>query len=283
MSAQIIDGREMAKQTRIELKKEITKLVEAGGKAPGLTVVLVGEDPASQIYVRSKEKFAKRVGMVSEVIRLPEETKQGELLDLIHSLNENNDVHGILVQMPLPKHIDEAEVLKAIDEKKDVDGFHVLNAGKLFIGQDALQACTPKGIIKLIESTGVPIEGKHAVVIGRSNIVGKPVAMMLLGKNATVTICHSRTKDLAGMLKQADIIVAAVGRANLVTADMVKEGAVVIDVGMNRVEDKLYGDVDFEGVKEKAAYITPVPGGVGPMTISMLLANTLEAYKRYGQ
>ena len=283
MSASIIDGKEMAKQTRIQLKKEITKLLEAGKKAPGLTVILVGEDPASQIYVRNKEKFAKRVGIVSDVIRLPKETKQEELLELIQSLNENNDVHGILVQMPLPKHMDEAEVLRTIDEKKDVDGFHVMNAGKLFIGQEALEACTPKGIIKLIESTGVPIEGKHAVVVGRSNIVGKPVAMMLLSRNATVTMCHSRTKDLAGMVKQADIVVAAVGRANLITKDMVKDGAIVIDVGMNRVDEKLYGDVEFEGVKEVASHITPVPGGVGPMTISMLLSNTLEAYKRYGQ
>ncbi len=283
MSAQIIDGRELAKQTRIALKKKVNKLYEERGKYPGLTVVLVGDDPASATYVRNKEKFAGRVNIVSNTIRMPEETTQEELLNVIDDLNNDENVHGILVQLPVPKHIDEHAVINAISPEKDVDGFHILNSGKLLTGQESLKPCTPAGIIKLIESAGIELEGKNAVVVGRSNIVGKPAALLLLEKNATVTVCHSRTKDLKAVTKSADILVVAVGRKEMITGDMVKEGAVVIDVGSNYDEDMVqYGDVKFDEAKEIASYITPVPGGVGPMTIAMLLSNTVKAFELYG-
>ena len=283
MSAEIINGRELAKQTRIALKKKVNKLYEERGIYPGLTVVLVGDDPASATYVRNKEKFAGRVNIVSNTIRMSEETTQDELLEVIENLNNDNTVHGILVQLPVPKHIDEHAVINAISPQKDVDGFHILNSGKLLTGQKSLKPCTPAGIIKLIESAGIKIEGKNAVVVGRSNIVGKPAALLLLEKNATVTVCHSRTKDLGEVTREADILVVAVGRREMITGDMVKPGAVVIDVGSNYDENMVqYGDVKFDEAKEVASYITPVPGGVGPMTIAMLLSNTVKAFELYG-
>ena len=278
MSANIIDGRELAKQTRIKLRKEIDRICHEG-KRPGLAVILVGQNPASQIYVKYKQRDCGKVGIESKVIQLPESTDAKKIISEIKRLNNDDTIHGILLQMPLPEHLNASEIMTYIDEKKDVDGLHVINAGKLFTGQKGLKACTPLGIIKMIDSTGIEIEGKHAVVIGRSNIVGKPMAMMLLERNATVTMCHSRTKNLKQIVKLADIVVAAVGRRNIITADMIKDGAVVIDVAMNRVEGKLYGDVDFEKVQKKASFITPVPGGVGPMTRAMLLFNTLKAFK----
>ncbi|MDD3243427.1 MAG: bifunctional methylenetetrahydrofolate dehydrogenase/methenyltetrahydrofolate cyclohydrolase FolD [Eubacteriales bacterium] len=281
MSAQIIDGKAMAAQLRAQIKTRVDAIREAGGCVPGLAVVLVGEDPASQIYVRNKERACKAVGMHSEVYRLPAQTSQVELLALIDRLNVDPAIHGILVQSPPPKHIDESAVIRAINPDKDVDGFHVINVGRLCTGQPGLVSCTPKGVIHLIKSTGVEICGKVAVVIGRSNIVGKPVAQLLLQENATVIQCHSRTKNLADMVRLGDIVVAAVGKKNIITADMIKPGAVVIDVGMNRTEDGLFGDVDFEAASEVAGYITPVPGGAGPMTIAMLLQNTLEAAARH--
>lgn len=270
----LIDGSEMAKQTRIEIKKEIEKL----DGTPKLVVVLVGEDPASQVYVSSKEKFAGRVNMASEVIRLPESTSEQELLSVVNQLNEDDSVNGILVQFPVPKHISQENVMNAIAPEKDVDGLNQINVGKLVAGVEGLTPCTPTGVIQMIKSTGIEISGKNAVVIGRSLLVGKPVAMMLLKENATVTMCHSRTKDLKAEVSRADIVVAAVGIPNFITGDMIKEGAVVIDVGINRNGKKLVGDVEFDTAKEKASYITPVPGGVGPMTIAMLLKNTLTAY-----
>lgn len=283
MAATIIDGRKLAKETRIKLKKKVNKLYEKKGIYPGLTVVLVGEDPASATYVRNKEKFAGRVNIVSNTIRLSADTTQKELLTVIDELNKDNKVHGILVQLPVPDHIDEHAVINAISPKKDVDGFHILNSGKLLTGQESLRPCTPAGIIKLIESAGIEIQGKNAVVVGRSNIVGKPAAILLLEKHATVTICHSRTKDLKSVIKSADIVVVAVGRKEMVTGDMIKPGAVVIDVGSNYDDNMVqYGDVKYEEVKEVASYITPVPGGVGPMTIAMLLSNTVKAYELYG-
>lgn len=271
----LIDGREMAKQMRIDIKKEIEQLKVA----PKLVVVLVGEDPASKVYVKNKEKFAERVGMDSELIKLPESTSEEELLSLIEKLNNDKSVNGILVQFPVPKHISQENIMNNISPQKDVDGLNQISIGKLVAGVEGLTPCTPTGAVQLIKSTGIEISGKNAVVIGRSLLVGKPVAMMLLKENATVTICHSRTKDLAAEIKRADIVVAAVGVANLVTGDMIKQGAVVIDVGMNSVDGKLCGDVEFDTAKQKASYITPVPGGVGPMTISNLLNNTLKAYK----
>ena len=283
MSARIIDGRELAKQTRIELKKKVDKLYGERGVYPGLTVVLVGGDPASATYVRNKEKFAGRVNIVSNTIRLPEETTQDELLEVVDRLNHDKTVHGILVQLPVPPQIDEKAVINAISPEKDVDGFSILSSGRLLTGQEGLKSCTPAGIIKLIESAGIEIEGKHAVVVGRSNIVGKPAAMLLLEKNATVTICHSRTMDLGAVTRSADILVVAVGRREMISGDMIKQGAVVIDVGSNYDEDMVqYGDVKFDEAKEVASYITPVPGGVGPMTIAMLLANTVKAFELYG-
>ncbi len=278
--AVILDGKQIAEKIRQEIKTETQKVIADNNKKPGLAVVIVGEDPASSIYVRNKEKAANEVGFFSVVERLEDTVTQEELLQVVKRLNQNDEIHGILVQLPLPKHIDEKEIINAIDYRKDVDGFHPLNAGALMVGDKGLVSCTPKGCIRLIKETGIEISGKKAVVVGRSNIVGKPVALLLLQESATVTICHSRTKDLAAELAAADIVVAAVGVPNLVKGAMIKEGAVVIDVGINRLEDgKLCGDVEFEEASKKAGYITPVPGGVGPLTIAMLLQNTLEAYK----
>ncbi|MGI6175618.1 MAG: bifunctional methylenetetrahydrofolate dehydrogenase/methenyltetrahydrofolate cyclohydrolase FolD [Christensenellales bacterium] len=276
MNAQIIDGKKIAAETREAIKTRVHGLKKRG-KTPGLAVVLVGEDPASQVYVRNKEKGCEEVGIYSRVYRLQESTSQQALLCLIEELNANEAIHGILVQLPLPNHIDELSVLRAIDPKKDVDGFHVQSAGALMVGEKGFVACTPKGIIKLIQSTGVPIMGKRAVVVGRSNIVGKPVSLLLLQEHATVTICHSRTADLKEETLRADILVAAIGVPEFIKGDMIKPGAIVIDVGTSRVDGKLKGDVAFDEAAAVASYITPVPGGVGPMTITMLLENTLEA------
>ena len=276
----LIDGKKLAQERRNEIKQQVEEL-KAKGLTPGLAVILVGEDPASQVYVRNKEKACHEVGFYSEVHRLPESTTQEELLALIDRLNKDDKIHGLLVQLPVPKHIDEKAVVHAISPKKDVDGFLPENLGGLLIGEPVLEPCTPKGCIDLIKQTGMDIKGKKAVVIGRSNIVGKPVAMMLLRENATVTICHSKTANLKEEVLAADIVVVAIGRANFVTADMVKDGAVVIDVGMNRLENgKLAGDVDRASMENKDCYLTPVPGGVGPMTITMLLKNTLESATR---
>jgi len=280
MTAQIINGKEVAAEIKLKLEQEV-KVLRDHGITPGLTVVVVGEDPASQVYVRNKGKECEKLGMRSEIIRLPETTSQAELLSILDGLNNNAEVHGILVQLPLPKHISEESILLAIDPSKDVDGFHPVNVGNMVIGGDSYLPCTPAGVIELIRRTGLDMAGKHAVIIGRSNIVGKPVSMLLLREHATVTICHSRTKNIEEITSQADILIAAVGRANLVKRNWVKPGAVVIDVGVNRLDNgKLAGDVDLEDVKEIAGYITPVPGGVGPMTITMLLQNTLQAAKR---
>lgn len=283
MAATIIDGKALAKEVRAQIKQRVAELAEKTGKKPGLAVVLVGENPASQIYVRNKERAATNIGFTSKVIRLPEETSQEALLDLVDQLNRDDAVHGILVQMPLPRHIDVDAVIRAIDPDKDVDGFHVVNAGRLMVGQEGFQSCTPKGVMRMLKHLGVKIAGKHAVVVGRSNIVGKPMAMMLLRENATVTVCHSRTADLGAITRQADILVVAVGRSELIRGDMIKPGAIVIDVGMNRDEaGKLHGDVAFSEAVEVAGAITPVPGGVGPMTIAMLMENTLESFIAHG-
>ena len=277
--AVLLDGKVMAAELMEGLKKRVDAL-KSKGVSVGLAVVLVGEDPASQVYVRNKGKACEELGILSETIRLPEETTQEELEALIDKLNQDSRMDGILVQLPLPRHLDEAAVLRKIIPEKDVDGFHIENAGKLFTGQEGVVACTPKGIMHMLKSAGVPLSGKDAVVIGRSNIVGKPIAMLLLNENCTVTICHSRTKDLAAHTRRADILVAAVGKAKFVTADMVKEGAAVVDVGINRVDGKVVGDVDFDAVSPIAGYISPVPGGVGKMTIGMLMENTVEAAER---
>lgn len=275
--AQIIDGKKISAEVREELKAEVAKLKEKG-LTPGLAVVLVGENPASQIYVRNKTKACEEVGIKSFQHTLPGDIKEEELLSLIRELNAAKDVHGILVQLPLPSRMDSEAVLDLISPSKDVDGFHPYNMGRLMIGNALLQPCTPYGIMRLLDSTGVDASGKNAVIIGRSNIVGKPMAMMLLKRNATVTICHSKTKDLPEKVREADILVAAIGRDRFVKGDWIKEGAVVIDVGMNRAPDgKLTGDVDFDAASLKASHITPVPGGVGPMTIAMLLKNTVAA------
>ena len=279
MAAEILDGKVMSEKLRAEIAERVAALKEKG-ITPGLAVILVGNDPASEIYVRNKGKGCKEVGMYSRTIRLPEETTQEELNSEIEKLNADYAIHGVLVQLPLPKHLDEQEALTKILPEKDVDGFHLINAGHMLTGTEGVIACTPRGALYMIKSTGIDLDGKEAVVIGRSNIVGKPMAMLLLRENCTVTICHSRTKNLAEHTRRADILVAAVGKAGFVTADMVKPGAIVIDVGINRVDDKVCGDVDFETVKEKAAWITPVPGGVGVMTITMLLDNTVEAAER---
>ncbi|MHC4571503.1 MAG: bifunctional methylenetetrahydrofolate dehydrogenase/methenyltetrahydrofolate cyclohydrolase FolD [Planctomycetota bacterium] len=288
--AQIIDGKQVAADMRAELKEEVAKLKEQG-IVPGLGVILVGEDPASKSYVTAKERACEELGIYSDDNRLPAETSQEELLQKVKKMNADPKINGILVQLPLPKGLNESEVLLAIDPDKDVDGFHPMNVGKMMVGEKAFLPCTPHGVIQLLLRSGVTIEGAKVVIVGRSNIVGKPLANMLIQKNAkgnaTVTVCHTRTKDLANHTRQADIVIAAAGRPNTITADMVKEGVVVIDVGVNRVEDatkkkgyRLVGDVDFEAVKEKASLITPVPGGVGPMTITMLLFNTVESAKR---
>ena len=277
--AQLLDGKIMAAAVMEELKIRVNALKEKG-VIPGLAVILVGEDPASQVYVRNKGLACEQLGMTSETIRLPGDTTQETLEQIIDNLNRDDRFNGILVQLPLPRHLDETAALAKILPEKDVDGFHIENAGKLFTGQDGVVACTPKGIMYMLEKAGVPLTGKNAVVIGRSNIVGKPIAMLLLDANCTVTICHSRTQNLKEHTRNADVLVAAVGRPRFVTADMVKEGAAVIDVGINRVDGKLCGDVDFDAVAEKASYITPVPGGVGKMTICMLMANTVEAAEK---
>ncbi|EMX4397180.1 bifunctional methylenetetrahydrofolate dehydrogenase/methenyltetrahydrofolate cyclohydrolase FolD [Listeria innocua] len=276
----IIDGKKLAKEIQEKVTSEVAELVKQG-KKPGLAVVLVGDNQASRTYVRNKQKRTEEAGMKSVLIELPETVTEEKLLKVVEELNEDNTIHGILVQLPLPKHISEEKVIDAISFDKDVDGFHPVNVGNLFIGKDSFVPCTPAGIIELIKSTGTQIEGKRAVVIGRSNIVGKPVAQLLLNENATVTIAHSRTKDLPQVAKEADILVVATGLAKFVKKEYIKPGAIVIDVGMDRDENnKLCGDVDFDDVKEQAGFITPVPGGVGPMTITMLLANTLKAAKR---
>lgn len=279
--AKIIDGKEVSAQVKEQVKEEAAQLKAATGLQVGLAVVIVGNNPASRVYVNNKKKACEAVGFQSFEYTLDEDTTQEELLELVEVLNENPQVNGILVQLPLPKQIDEKAIINAISPDKDVDAFHPSNVGRIMIGSYAFLPCTPAGVMELIASTGVSVSGKNCVVIGRSNIVGKPMAMLLLHQNGTVTICHSRTQNLKEICARADILVAAVGKANFVTADMVKEGAVVIDVGMNRLDNgKLCGDVDFAAVEPKAGYITPVPGGVGPMTIAMLMRNTLTAAKQ---
>lgn len=291
MAAEIIDGKELAKEMRAEIAAEVEKLT-ARGVTPGLGVILVGDDPASNSYVKAKEKACEKAGIFSDDNRLPVETSEDELLKIIDRMNNDPQIHGILVQLPLPDHIDEEKVLLSIKPEKDVDGFHPFNVGRMMLGQQAFLPCTPHGVIQMLIRSGVEPKGAHAVIVGRSNIVGKPLANMLLqkaaGRNATVTVCHSATKDMASITTQADILIAAAGRPEMITADMVKPGAVVIDVGVNRVEDsskkkgyRLVGDVEFEAVQAKASKITPVPGGVGPMTITMLLYNTLESAKQH--
>ncbi|MGO5435538.1 bifunctional methylenetetrahydrofolate dehydrogenase/methenyltetrahydrofolate cyclohydrolase [Enterococcus cecorum] len=276
----VLNGKELAQKLQQEMTQEVTELMEKGLQ-PGLAVILVGEDPASQVYVRNKERAANNIGMYSVVYRLPETTSEADLIAKIEELNHDDKVHGILVQLPLPKHINEDLVLDTIDPAKDVDGFHPMNLGNLFAGKPTMIPCTPAGIMELIKLSCLDLAGKNAVIIGRSNIVGKPMAHLLLQANATVTICHSKTKDLPKVAKQADVLVVAIGRANFVTADFVKEGAVVIDVGINRDENnKLTGDVKFDEVAPLTSYITPVPGGVGPMTITMLMRQTIDAAKR---
>lgn len=279
--AQLIDGKAVSAAVKAEVAEETAKLRDEKGLKVGLAVVIVGSDPASRVYVNNKKKACEAVGFQSFEYALDESTTQEQLLDLVNVLNRDDRVNGILVQLPLPKHIDEKAVINAISPDKDVDAFHPINVGKIMIGEYSFLPCTPAGVMRLIESTGTDITGKQCVVIGRSNIVGKPQAMLLLQKNGTVTICHSKTKNLKEICLGADILVVAVGRANFVTGDMIKEGAVVIDVGMNRLENgKLCGDVEFESAEKKASFITPVPGGVGPMTIAMLMKNTLTAAKK---
>jgi len=279
--AVIIDGKDVSQKVRSEIKDKVLLLKNERGITPGLAVILVGDDPASQIYVRGKKNACLEAGFLSREFKLSSETKEEELHDLIKELNEDEAIHGILVQLPLPKHLNADVFVEAIDPRKDVDGFHPYNVGKLFSGTSYHMSCTPLGIIELLDRYRIGIEGKEAVIVGRSNIVGKPLAMMLLARHATVTICHTRTKDLAEVTRRADILVAAAGRPEMIRGDMVKEGAVVIDVGINRSETgKLLGDVAFSEVAPKASHITPVPGGVGPMTIAMLLSNTLNGASR---
>lgn len=278
MAATMIDGRSVAKAFKEEVAARTQKMIESG-VVPHLAVVLVGENPASQVYVRNKENACIKSGIRSTVIRMDENCTQQELEETVMNLNGDHSVHGILVQLPLPRHLDEAAVLRLIDPDKDVDGFHAMNSGRLMNGQPGFVPCTPLGVMKLLEAYNIPVRGKHAVVIGRSNIVGKPMAMLLLHADATVTICHSRTQNLAEIARQADILVAAVGKAGFVTPDMVKPGAVVVDVGINRVDGQIVGDVSTD-VEQVAGYLTPVPGGVGQMTIALLLANTLDAAAR---
>ena len=275
----LIDGKKVSAEIRGRLEKETAELKTKTGRTPGLATVLVGEDPASAVYVRNENKICHEVGFQSFGQNLPAETTEEELLDIIKKLNSNDEVNGILVQLPLPDHIDSEKILLSIDPEKDVDGFHPINVGKLAIGNALLTPCTPTGIIALLDYYKIEIPGKHAVVLGRSNIVGKPVAHLLLQRHATVTICHSKTKNMQQVTRQADILIAAVGRPHFVNSDMVKEDVVVIDVGINRVDGKLTGDVEFDTVAEKAGFITPVPGGVGPMTIALLMENTLKAFK----
>lgn len=276
--AELISGKECSAKVRAEITEQVSEFARVHGYVPGLTVIIVGENPASQVYVRNKKKACIDVGMNSEVIELPEATTEEELLAYIERLNKDTSVHGILVQLPLPSHINEESVINAISPDKDVDAFHPVNVGKVMTGNFSFVPCTPAGVMEMLKYKNIDIAGKHCVIIGRSNIVGKPQAMLMLKENATVTVCHSKTKNLAEITRQADILVAAVGRANFVTSDMVADGAVVVDVGINRLPDgKLCGDVDFASVEPRASYITPVPGGVGPMTITMLLKNTLTA------
>ncbi len=280
MTAKIIDGVALSKKLRAEYTNRVERL-KAKGITPGLAVVIVGHNPASQVYVRNKHKACQDIGMHSEVHELNEHATEAMLLKFVEDLNNHPAIHGILVQLPLPSHIDEQKVIELIKPEKDVDGFHPYNVGRLMIGEPTLRSCTPFGVMKMFEDENISLQGKEAVVIGRSNIVGKPMALMLMAEGATVTICHSKTRDLAAHTKRADIVVAAVGKLNMLTTDMVKPGAVVIDVGMNRTpEGKLAGDVDYAKVKEVAGHITPVPGGVGPMTITMLLGNTLDAAEK---
>ncbi len=280
---EIISGKDLSKEIREQVRLDVIKLQERYGAVPHLVVILVGEDPASQSYVRGKERACTKAGIKSTVILKDDSIPEQELLDIIAALNQDPEVHGILVQLPLPKHMNENRVIDAIDISKDVDGFHPLNVAYMHLGRPAILPATPKGIITMLKSINIELTGKDAIIIGRSNIVGKPAAMLLMKENCTVTIAHSRTKNLKDKCLQADIIVAAVGHPNTVTADMVKEGAVVIDVGVNRVGDQLVGDCDFENIQEKASYITPVPGGVGPMTITSLLQNTIECFERIQQ
>jgi methylenetetrahydrofolate dehydrogenase (NADP+) / methenyltetrahydrofolate cyclohydrolase len=281
MTAKLIDGNQLSKELRAEFQVRVDRL-RANGVTPGLAVVIVGEDPASKVYVRNKARSCEAIGMHSEVHALSADTTQKELIEFIQFLNANGNIHGILVQLPLPKHIDSRAIIEAISIEKDVDGFAYQNVGELVIGESMFPPCTPFGAMKMLDFAGVAVEGKHAVVIGRSNIVGKPMALLLLHAGATVTVCHSRTRNLPDITRQGDILVAAVGKPNMVTADMVKPGAVVIDVGINRLENgTLAGDVHFESVKEVASWITPVPGGVGPMTITMLLGNTLKSAETF--
>ncbi len=281
--SKLISGKEVSLKVKNQVAEETAELKKQG-ITPGLAVIIVGNDPASRVYVNSKKKACAEVGFNSYEYALPEETTQEELLELVQKLNNDNNVNGILCQLPLPKHIEENAIINAIKAEKDVDAFHPFNVGKIMIGEYAFLPCTPAGVMELIDSTGVEISGKSCVVIGRSNIVGKPMAMLLLHRSGTVTICHSKTQNLQEICRNADILVAAVGRANFVTEDMVKDGAVVIDVGMNRLENgKLCGDVDFENFEKKASFITPVPGGVGPMTIAMLMKNTLTAAKMHNK
>jgi methylenetetrahydrofolate dehydrogenase (NADP+)/methenyltetrahydrofolate cyclohydrolase len=281
MSARIIDGKAIAQQYRAELAVRVQRLKDRG-VTPGLAVVIVGDDPASKVYVRNKALACEQAGMHSEVHALPADTPQPRLIDFLRRLNADPAIHGILVQLPLPKPLDARAVIEAIAPQKDVDGFHFQNMAGLMVGEAAFYPCTPWGVMKMLEEQGVQAEGKHAVVVGRSSIVGKPMALLLLNAGATVTICHSKTRDLGAMTRQADILVAAVGKARMIRADMVKPGAVVIDVGINRLPDgKLAGDVDFAGVSEVASQVTPVPGGVGPMTIAMLLGNTVKSAERF--
>jgi methylenetetrahydrofolate dehydrogenase (NADP+)/methenyltetrahydrofolate cyclohydrolase len=292
MAAKILDGKQTAQALREEMRQEVLQLIEKHGLIPGLAVVLVGEDPASVSYVTGKRKACKKIGIYSREENHPGTLSEETLLSLIDDLNHDPAIHGILVQLPLPDHIDESKILLAIDPEKDVDGFHPINVGKLMIGEDTFLPCTPHGIQQLLIRNQIDIESKHVVIVGRSNLVGKPLAMILIQKrkhaNATVTLCHTRTRDIGLMTRQADILVAAAGRPNTITVDMVREGAVVIDVGVNRIEDasrekgyRLVGDVDFENISQKAAAITPVPGGVGPMTITMLLHNTIKSAKQF--
>jgi len=281
MAASIIDGKAISAQIRAELAQEVGKLKADKGVTPGLAVVLVGENPASKVYVGQKEKACNELGLLSKKFVLPAETQEQELLELVAKLNADPEVDGILVQLPLPKQIDENKVIAAIHPDKDVDGFHPVNVGRLVIGTEGFKPCTPYGVIHLLRRSGVKLAGAEAVVVGRSNIVGKPVALMLVHESATVTVCHSKTRDLGEVCRRADVLVVAIGRPKMITADMVREGAVVIDVGVNRLPDgKLCGDVDYAAVAEKAAQITPVPGGVGPMTIAMLMHNTVNSARR---
>ena len=282
--ATIIDGKAVSAKLREEIKAESASFEKETGIKPGLAVIIVGEDPASQIYVRNKGKACEEVGFYSEIHRLPEETTKEQLLELVHSLNKNDKIHGILVQSPLPKHLDEALIVNNIDYNKDVDAFHPVNVGKIMIGDYNFLPCTPAGVMELLKAYNIDVCGKEVAVVGRSNIVGKPQAMLMLHANATVTVCHSRTKNLSEVLRRADVVVMAIGKAKFLKADMIKDGAVVIDVGMDRDENgKLCGDVDFEECEKKASFITPVPGGVGPMTITMLMKNTLSSAKLKAQ